>query len=515
MKNKRQHRIIRIIMVSILFLTGASTACAEPAKVLILPFNIYSGKDLSFLKDGVRDMLSTRLFVQDEVEPLSLEETTAILKTLPEKITEKEAIIAGQRAGVNYVIFGSLTAVGEYISTDARCVSMLTGKPAVMFHETGSSDGDVISHVNKFAEKINTGIFGKTARAAQIGKQPAQQPEVSNARKHPDTLWRERKGNNTKIAPVTVPAPVAVSPSVAVSPPVVVPAPDPVPVTSTQPAAIKPSSDEYVVPTVGLGKGEIWKSRIFKSQLAGVAVGDINGDKTDEIVTIGDRNISVYQLISEKLVKMGEISTGRSNSLIAVDVADINNNDMEEIFVTVFRQDTGVLKSFVLEWHGSGFERIAEKPRWFYRVIQVPKKGKILMGQRLGANNIFASGVYELKWKDGQYVEAERQPLSGWVNVFAFTYGDLFGEGKDIVAAYTNKDRLRLMHMDSGEEIFRSSEAYGGSAGYLESEDKDAASIGNYKERKRIYLPQRIFVKDTDNDGEYELIINENKEAAN
>ena len=57
--------IITIIFFS--FGVVGNIAAADPVKVLILPFTINSDKDLSFLRKGVADMLSSRLALKDQI----------------------------------------------------------------------------------------------------------------------------------------------------------------------------------------------------------------------------------------------------------------------------------------------------------------------------------------------------------------------------------------------------------------------------------------------------------------
>jgi len=54
---------IILILAVVLLLSGANTAFAADkiSKILILPFNIHSEKDLTFLQKGIGEMLSTRL----------------------------------------------------------------------------------------------------------------------------------------------------------------------------------------------------------------------------------------------------------------------------------------------------------------------------------------------------------------------------------------------------------------------------------------------------------------------
>ncbi len=60
--------LIIIVIVSFNFLAASA---ADPKRLALLPFKINSAQDLSFLKDGIFDMLTSRLSRDGRVEVLS------------------------------------------------------------------------------------------------------------------------------------------------------------------------------------------------------------------------------------------------------------------------------------------------------------------------------------------------------------------------------------------------------------------------------------------------------------
>ncbi len=51
---------IGLILASFVFFNYYSATAAEPKRIALLPFKINAEKDLSFLRDGIFDMRSTR-----------------------------------------------------------------------------------------------------------------------------------------------------------------------------------------------------------------------------------------------------------------------------------------------------------------------------------------------------------------------------------------------------------------------------------------------------------------------
>ena len=78
------------LLVAVLFFGNFSTA-AEPKKIALLPFKINSEKDLTFLKDGIFDMLPSRLSKEGEVEVLAREQIQDALQAEAGSGTVNEA----------------------------------------------------------------------------------------------------------------------------------------------------------------------------------------------------------------------------------------------------------------------------------------------------------------------------------------------------------------------------------------------------------------------------------------
>ena len=98
--------IITIIFFS--FGVVGNIAAADPVKVLILPFTINSDKDLSFLRKGVADMLSSRLALKDQIVVIDKTDPALNQEQIPEEITAETALALGERTQSNYVLFGNI-----------------------------------------------------------------------------------------------------------------------------------------------------------------------------------------------------------------------------------------------------------------------------------------------------------------------------------------------------------------------------------------------------------------------
>ncbi|RPH50886.1 MAG: VCBS repeat-containing protein [Desulfobacteraceae bacterium] len=467
-------RNIFMTLAVVLLLSGSNLAVSADkiSKVLVLPFNIHSEKDLSFLQRGIGEMLSTRLTLENKVMIIGKDGTG----TAAGKTDEKTALAAGEKTGADYVLFGSLTVFGESISTDAKFYDVQKKSPLVVINEFGSSQGDVIYHINVFAAKINETVFGRKTISSQapakqvVQQQPSGGEQGLDSRKNPEDVWSKQSG-------------------------------------------IKMASDE-----VFSGSGEpavvLWKSKKFETKLKSLAIGDTDGDGKMETIFADDHNIFIYRQTAGKFEKIKEVAGKTYEFYKGIDVADINGNKKAEIFVTAIN-DSGRVISFVLEWDGNDYKIIADNEDWHYRVLDIPVRGgKILFGQKGGNANIFSGNVHELKWVHGYYISTNKEILPKGLNVYGFNYGDVLNSGQEMILGFNTNEYLGLFNANGNEEWI-SSEPYGGSNSYLEppaeiEAAKKTRTDPDPRPQNRLYLPQRILVNDLDNDKKKEVLVVKN-----
>jgi hypothetical protein len=467
--------LFSIIMLFVLVLIGSASA-AEPARVLILPFNIHADKDLAYLKKGVADMLASRLALKDKVVVVDSADSSLKTEQIPATIDAAAALALGAKSASDYVLFGSLTVFGNSISTDASFFDMRQKQPLLTFSEVGKAQGEVISHINLLAARIKEEVFGrKTHTPLPAAAQSSDKPESgSTVRMHPEKLLDKAAG-----------------------------------------AAIMDSEGS---PSAGEVTANLWKTQTFKIEIKGIALGDVDADTNNEAVFISSKTIFIYRYANRRFTKIAEIQGPRLDSLMGVDVADINDNGTAEIFLTSLSENNR-LSSFVLEWNGTEFKTLTKDENWYYRVIKESKRGPpILLGQKGGFHDTFSGPIYVLGWDNVRYVTADKQSLPKWVRIYGFTYGDVLNEGQDSVLAFRPNDTLSILDKD-GQEAWTSSETYGGSNVYLLSpaemkEKKKEGRLTDPTASKGLYLQQRIFVTDLDQDQKNEVIVVKNQDVS-
>jgi hypothetical protein len=169
---------------------------------------------------------------------------------------------------------------------------------------------------------------------------------------------------------------------------------------------------------------------------------------------------------------------------------------------------------------GKTLKPLVKSSPWFYRVMEWPGKGRILVGQEKTPGSHSASlsivkyyfdkGIFALKWNGSQYAKAEQAPLLDLPNVFVFNFAvaDLNGDGTNEVITIDRNGALHILD-HTGEELYKSSDTYGGTLNYIIT-NPDARSE---KDQEFFYLPARMVIADLDRNGKTEVIVNQNQSA--
>ena len=457
------------LLISLFIFSAIPAPAQEKAgRVLILPLTIHAEKDLTFLNKGIMDMMASRIG----------QSATVIRR--PGLDSGKDAIQMGRDLGADYVVTGSLTLFGNSASTDAALTAVDSGEAVLQFNQFGQSSGDVLMHINQFAAQVNQFLAPLT------------------------------------VAP-TAAAPAAMVPQTTAPVQPIQPRPPAVAATPLAPAAPIPAAAPVVAAAAKPAEA-LWTSNPFKGTISALTTGDVDGNGSPDIVFAHENKIVVEHRDGERLNRIAAVDAGNRHTIVSVDAGDMNGNGTAEIFVT--RLDAhSKLDSVVLEWNGSGLTPIASDQSWYFRVADDPEKGPILMGQRRGtpssndtgglyAYTHFLPGVFELAWTGKDYQAGRRLPIPDDVNLYRFSRGDIFNDGKTRTIAYSPDDKLRIT-TPSGSPQWAGHETLGGNPMFLE-----AASSTDTRTKEHTYLAQRLIPADLDGDGTVEVVTAFNVDAA-
>jgi hypothetical protein len=186
-------------------------------------------------------------------------------------------------------------------------------------------------------------------------------------------------------------------------------------------------------------------------------------------------------------------------------VADINRNGIAEIFVSALDPFRKYVKSFVVEFNGKNFTEIVPESDWYYRVVDLPKRGHILLGQKQGLESPWNKPVFELVWQNGRYESASQALPAKRASVLGLSLGNAMNDGSEAAVAFDDLDYLRL-YGSTGKEIWKDSEISGGTPRYFV-----LPNTGGNDNENRAYYPMRILIKDINKDGKNNVITIKNQ----
>jgi TolB-like protein len=435
-----------------LWIPGPSFSEEAPQKLAILPFTMNSDRDLNFLREGIMDMLSSRLAWKDKLEIIEKGVVKKEFAAVPGPTNEEKALKIGKALGADFVIFGSLTVFGESVSLDAKILDVEKSEVLITAYDQSKGMDGVIPTVNQFAENINAKIMGKDIpyqehRPGEFAQQEGEGGALIN-------VGKDMAGSHKK------------------------------------PSFVKR----------------------FKLEIRGLDVGDLDGDGKTELVFIDKKNVFVYKWKKKGPYLFKTIEGSWSPNYIYMNVADLNGNGKAEIYVCNLTATN--VASFVLEWDGAKFKEIIRGQTWLIRVADIPGKGKVILGQGRNAEGNYIGGVHILKHQGTDLVSVGTLNLPRFNNVFNFVQCDLSGKGAVFTTLLGPWEHLQVYN-PTGERLWKSDDFFGGSLSYMPWMDPNSSANDEAANTAvRVFISSPIFAYDVNEDGKKEVVICKNDSKA-
>ncbi|MDY6850922.1 MAG: FG-GAP-like repeat-containing protein [Thermodesulfobacteriota bacterium] len=448
-----------------------SLGAVQPSKVLILPFKMNTPQNMTYLQQGIMDMLSSRLAWEKKVVVVPKVQARQVFESAQGRIDEPTARKLGQGLGADYVLFGSVTVLGQGVSLDASMLDLKNKKaPVTVFGQSQGMDS-VIPKVNAFAQDINEKIFGRNIETRAARPKPKPQGPLPAHRRHPDYLLSGISGQSVS----------AVNPNFIASP--------------------------------GAGnEGGFWRSPSFPMAIVGMDVGDVDGDGKNEVVYASPTAVYVARLENGVFRRLAKYDGYKSDRYLTLDIADIDGNGRPEIFVS--NQRNFAARSLVLEFKGGRLVVKVKDSPWYLRVVHLTS-GRKLFGQYGGMRGLFYGGVHEMKFSGGKYVSKKSLALPKDVNVFNFTMITLKGSAKEKLVVIDDDEHMMVLSR-GGQRLWKGNEYFAGTLNYLSiasGTKEDWEQSRDNKVPVRVYIPSRILVTDLNEDGKKEVIVSRNESS--
>ena len=477
---------VKLAICLILLFTVSGPLEAKGEKVVaVLPFTVHSAENIDYVRQGIWDMLSSRITVTDKIEVVSKDTILQAVKEREGKdFTVADINSLGKKLNADFVVYGSITKFGNSLSIDGKLIDIATNKSTVSIFTQSQGMDEVILKINDFARNIDNHILGmvpstfsSSPAAPQITAPQPQSPQDTREAEIVGGLKKSKRGTITSV--------------------------------------INP---DFINAARPLDRKGFWMSPRFSTEFRGMDIGDVTGDGLNKVVIIDTHNVMIYQKKDNDFSLIQKIPGRSSENYIAVDVAEINKNGIKQIIVTNVLRNS--IDSFVLEYRDGKFIKIASKLPWFLRVINTDS-GPILLGQRRGTDRLFNTPIHEIIWEDGQYKEGKKMKIPVGLSVYGLTMDSLGTSGGEKVIALdeydylsifepTDKPLIRLQTFGgSKERLWKSDEVYGGSNTVITNDD---LSVDD--ENRTTFINLRILTVDLKKDDKKEIIIAKNISSA-
>lgn len=137
----------------ILFLSFTTLGLAQEnrVRVTVLPFEVHSRQPLAYMKTRIPEVIQGHLQNQG-----------AVIVDPPDTMisrTQSDIQNMGARLGVDYVIWGSLTWIGDTYSIDAKMIDVYGPKPLSTFYAEGERVDNLSTIVEKLSQKFGMALF--------------------------------------------------------------------------------------------------------------------------------------------------------------------------------------------------------------------------------------------------------------------------------------------------------------------------------------------------------------------
>ncbi|MCX5825668.1 MAG: FG-GAP-like repeat-containing protein [Deltaproteobacteria bacterium] len=459
--------------------------------VAVLPFSVHSAENIDYVRQGIGDMIASRISVSEKLEVIARDSLFNVLnETAGKEFTPTDVYAVGKKVNADFVVWGSITKIGSSLSIDGKMLDIAANKLALNITAQCPTMDEVIPKINDFAQRITAHILGSTPQtitalpAAQeviVSRPPS--PQAAREAEIISGMGGGRKGTFT--------------------------------------SSINP---DFINAAQPLDRKTFWKSQQFSNEFRGMDIGDVNGDGLNETVIIDPHNVLIYKKKGNEFKLIQQIPGKSYNYYVSLDVADINGNGIKEIIVSSYTGQQ--VNSFILEFQNGKFQTIASDLPWFMRAIDNGSGIPLLLGQRRGIDMPFDTPIHEIVWKNGKYVEGPKMRIPQGLSVYGLTLDKLGSSGAEKIIALDSDDYLCIFEQTdkplskvaifgrSSEFLWKSDEQFGGSNTYIEP--MTHSGIHDQSEDGDIihYINLRILTYDTNKDGKREIIVVKNLSSA-
>lgn len=150
-------RFFWVVVVAVSVLPVTVLADKKPVNVLILPFEINAAEDLAYLETEIPKVIGQNLTQEGATVLLPPEDFVS--PTDKPDLSPANIRRTGEASGANFVVWGSLTMIGQQFSLDVRLLEVFNPNPPKVFSIVGQGLENLPLKVKELASDILVVIF--------------------------------------------------------------------------------------------------------------------------------------------------------------------------------------------------------------------------------------------------------------------------------------------------------------------------------------------------------------------
>ncbi|MBI5695068.1 MAG: VCBS repeat-containing protein [Nitrospirae bacterium] len=240
------------------------------------------------------------------------------------------------------------------------------------------------------------------------------------------------------------------------------------------------------IPLVRGERRDFYRTEDIPMRGTRMAAGHITGGGTTEIAGAAGRRLVVYRFEKGVLSELWRYEGDMKDDYLDLECADLNGNGRDELYVSNFRD--GLFMSFVMEYDGKGYVKLAEDLAIFMRVLELPGGKKMLIASGMGMDAPYSGVVREYRWEEADAERDDDDPLKGLEYVWVDDW-----------------DYIQVLD-SNGRRLWKSPDPYGGYGSFFELPEQKL-NVGGGEERGKV--KGRLILRDGP-DGGNEIVITKN-----
>jgi TolB-like protein len=430
----------------------------------VLPWKLNAEDKFSYLAPALKDMLSTRIGLSGDVMVLSNDEVEkAVAGRAANELTDKAVKKIGKKLKVDYVLYGSLTVIGEAVSLDAGLLNVKTSELTPLF-----SKGRGIEMVVSVADVVAVRVLEKAA-GVKLSTYTAA-PTYTGS-------FKPNEGESALLEDLD--------------------------------ADIE--EGEFIIKDEDLEKRSfLWKSALMDGHFKSMELADLDGDGTDEVFLLSNTKLVIARLEGRTLKKIKEIKARSDEVNINLSSGDMDGNGTQELYLSKVSQMSG--QSVIIEYKNGEYRIVATKLPWFTRVLKPEGEEPVLLGQSFNKKWGFKKKIHVLKRGDKTLEESAVFKAPKKVDLYGFELFDLDSSGtNELVSLVGRKGELRVFKKDEDGDWtldMTTPNTYGGSLNTIDIGDSASNDFQSDKTGiDYVLIKNRFYFGDFDHDGVKELVI--------